>query len=148
MHDGAASGAAPSGDAVVAGLVRAINRHDAKQFAAFFADEFEGTDVALAQPVRGSVGVEKAVAAYLGAFPDAEMTVLDLVVRADAAALVWTARGTHQGALMHIPPTGKTARVRGMTFLRLARGKVVSGSTVWDVAGLLRELGLLPELQP
>jgi hypothetical protein len=37
--------------------------------------------------------------------------------------------------------------VCGNTFLSLREGRITRAETVWDVAGLLRAIGLLPELQ-
>ena len=47
---------------------------------------------------------------------------------------------------MRIPPTGREVAVRGVSILTIADGKVTHGETIWDTAGLLRALGLLPEL--
>ena len=55
-------------------------------------------------------------------------------------------RGTHHGTLMRIPPTGRQVAMRGVSILTIAEGKVTHGETIWDTAGLLRALGLLPEL--
>jgi predicted ester cyclase len=59
---------------------------------------------------------------------------------------VWTASGTHLGLLMNIPPTGRQVRIHGVSVMTLANGKVQRGFYIWDVAGLLRSIGLLPEL--
>jgi hypothetical protein len=47
---------------------------------------------------------------------------------------------------MHIPPTGRFATVRGVSILTFMDGKIYRGQYMWDVAGLLRAIGLLPEL--
>ena len=36
--------------------------------------------------------------------------------------------------------------MRGVSALTLRDGKVIRGLYIWDVAGLLRNIGLLPEL--
>jgi predicted ester cyclase len=70
----------------------------------------------------------------------------EMVVQGNRVAVVWKARGTHQGTLMNIPATGRPVAVRGVTLLTVAEGKVSRALYLWDVAGLLRDLGLLPEL--
>ena len=47
---------------------------------------------------------------------------------------------------MHIPPTGRKIAVRGISVLTIENEKITSGLYVWDAAGLLRAIGLLPEL--
>jgi predicted ester cyclase len=59
---------------------------------------------------------------------------------------VWTARGTHRGSVMNIPPTGRAINVRGVSVLTIENAQVKNAIYIWDVAGLLRNIGLLPEL--
>ena len=47
---------------------------------------------------------------------------------------------------MHIPPTGRRVTVRGVTLLTIDGDSVRRSESLWDVAGLLRAIGLLPEL--
>jgi ketosteroid isomerase-like protein len=64
-------------------------------------------------------------------------------------------RGAHQRvhvlaaftrAFPDIPPTGREIEVRGVSLLTVEDGKITHGLNVWDTAGLLRALRLLPEL--
>jgi steroid delta-isomerase-like uncharacterized protein len=66
-------------------------------------------------PEGMSVGVEGAkrfVEMYRSAFPDTQMTVEDLIAEGDKVVTRWTARGTHQGELLGIPPSGNWWRLR------------------------------------
>ena len=56
------------------------------------------------------------------------------------------AHGTHLGTLMNIPASGRSVSVRGVSVFTLAAGQVSRATYIWDVAGLLRTIGLLPEL--
>jgi hypothetical protein len=47
---------------------------------------------------------------------------------------------------MNIPPTGRNVEVLGTSVLTVGDGKIARGLYIWDVAGLLRSIGLLPEL--
>jgi hypothetical protein len=49
---------------------------------------------------------------------------------------------------MNIQATGRSVAMRGMSLLTLEDGKIKCGLYIWDVAGLLRSIGLLPELYP
>lgn len=129
-------------------LLGAWNDHDADRVAAFYASGFEGIDVGEAAPQRGPDGVRASFARYLRAFPDLRLHGDEILVDGDRVALFWTARGTHLGVLMSIPATGRQVVVRGASLLTLdpGSGKIVRARYIWDVAGLLRHLGLLPDL--
>jgi steroid delta-isomerase-like uncharacterized protein len=58
------------------------------------------------------------------------------------AALRWVATGTHQGDGLGIPPTGKTMRINGMSFILVKGGKIVEGWDTYDQHGMLQQLGL------
>lgn len=47
---------------------------------------------------------------------------------------------------MNIPATGRSVKVRGVSMMTIAGGPIQRTWRVWDLAGLLRTLGLLPEL--
>ena len=57
----------------------------------------------------------------------------------------WTARGTHQGELLGITPTGKKFSITGISFLRIANGKIAEQWVNWDTLGLLQQLGAVPQ---
>ena len=131
---------------LVRNLLEAWNAHDVERIKTFYAPEYEGVDVGQAEPQHGSQGVSRLVKRYLQAFPDLYFVDDDVVVQGNQAVLVWTAHGTHGGELMRIPPTGRDITVRGTSVLTVENGKVTRGLYIWDVAGLLRSIGLLPEL--
>jgi steroid delta-isomerase-like uncharacterized protein len=127
-------------------FVGAWNAHDAARVTALYADGYEGQDVGLAGIQHGPEGVRAALYGYLAAFPDFRLMPDDLVVQDDRIAVFWTAAGTHRGPLLHIPPTGRSVTLRGCSYLIVREDRIVRGLHLWDVAGLLRTLGLLPEL--
>lgn len=131
---------------LVKDLVIAWNSHNLDRLITFYADEYTGDDVALASPRTGPEGVRQTMSHYLTAFPDLHFTLDELITHDNRAALAWTAQGTHQGKVLNIPATGRPITARGATFLIFADCKIVKASHIWDVAGLLRCLGLLPEL--
>jgi steroid delta-isomerase-like uncharacterized protein len=133
-------------DLIAAELVAAWNAHDSDHLEALYAATYEGTDVGDTAPIRGPAGARRAVERYLRAFPDLHLTLERSVTDSGQVALFWTARGTHRGPLLHIPPTGRFVAVRGSSLLTVQDSRITSGLHIWDVAGLLRSLGLLPEL--
>ncbi len=127
-------------------LLEAWNSHDIDRLAALHAAHYEGIDVGQAVPQQGLDEVRQTFNHYLQAFPDIHFTVEETLAQGERLTLVWTARGTHQGTLMHIPPTRRRVQVRGISVLTVQDDKITHGLHVWDVAGLLRHIGLLPEL--
>ncbi len=131
---------------LVEDLLDAWNAHDTGRITTFYAPEYEGVDVGEAEPQRGPQAISRSVDRYLRAFPDLRFVEEDVVIQGDRAVVVWTAHGTHGGKLMHIPPTGRKIAVRGISVLTIENEKITRGLYVWDAAGLLRAIGLLPEL--
>lgn len=131
---------------LVAELTDAWNVNDVELVASFYASDYEGMDVGEAALQRGPEGIRQTLARYGRAFPDLRFIVGETIVQGNRVALIWTARGTHQGIFMNIPPTGRTIEVRGVSLLTIEDGKVTHGLYIWDVAGMLRAIGLLPEL--
>ncbi len=131
---------------ILHGIIDAWNAHDGERLVEYFAPDYIGFDVAQAAPVYGQEGVYGSFQRYLSAFPDIRFTPDQIVIENDQVTMAWTASGTHQGKFMHIPPTGRFATVKGVSILTFSGNKIVRGQYIWDVAGLLRALGLLPEL--
>ncbi len=127
-------------------LVEAWNSHDPERVASWYAEDCYGLDVAIARPQLGREGVRQMFAAYYHAFPDLQITPDEIIVEGDQVALFWTARGTHLGSILNIPGSGRCITARGVNRLVLQDGKIVETLTIWDVAGMLRGLGLLPDL--
>lgn len=127
-------------------LIEAWNDHDPEKVQSCYADDCEEVDVAAREPFKGSAMVRKLMRYYLRGFPDVQVTMEELICDGDRAALTWTLRGTHKGRFMNIPPTGRQVEVRGATTFTVSNGRVHRVLRIWDLAGLLRGIGLLPEL--
>lgn len=126
-------------------LLDALNAHDLERVAGFYADSFVGVDVGQSQPQHGPRERVHVLASFVRAFPDLRVTG-DALAYGNRVALFWTMTGTHRGTIMRIPPTGRSIYVRGTSLLTVERGKITHGLQIWDTAGFLRSLGLLPEL--
>jgi len=67
------------------------------------------------------------------------------VIASDAAVVVrFRLHGKHTGAFFGIPATGKTVDVAANVILHVRDGKVSRVLGIFDEAGLLRQLGVLP----
>jgi steroid delta-isomerase-like uncharacterized protein len=127
-------------------MMAALNSHDVERLVSLFTTDYEGIDVNQALPQRGRGEARMSLENYFAAFPDLRMVEHETVISSDRAAVCWKARGTHSGSIMHIPPTGKEVEVRGATLLYIDGTQINRAVSIWDVAAMLREIGLLPEL--
>lgn len=95
---------------------------------------------------KGPEGARQLVGLYRTAFPDLRFTIDDEIVEGDKIVQLWTARGTHNGSLMGIPPTGKPAVITGITVVRVANGKITEDWANFDTLGMLQQLGVIPPM--
>src|SRR6266496_1269642 len=69
----------------------------------------------------GPEAVKHEVAAFRTAFPDAHVTIEQMISEGDTVAFRFVLRGTHQGTFGRFPPTGKEVVLTGWTpFVLLA----------------------------
>lgn len=125
---------------------QAWNSHDIDRVLNFYSFDCVGSDVGQTTLIRGREGVRSMLEMYWKAFPDLQFTITDTVVQDSRLVVVWVAGGTHQGPIMNIPPTGHKVEVRGVSIIDIKDGLVIRGQYIWDLAGMLRHMGLLPEL--
>jgi len=86
------------------------------------------------------------------AFPDLHFEIHDILAEGDRVAFRSTMTGTHLGPLSlgpgpTIPATNRAISVAHMHFVRLVGGKGQELWHVWDLAGLMRQLGAAPVQQ-
>jgi len=110
----------------------------------YLAPGYTGHDPSEPEAIRGPEGFRGQVEKYLAAFPDTRFTIDDQFAEGDRVATRWTARGTHQGEIGGISPTGKEVTVTGLTFTQFDGGKVIEDWITWDALGMLVQLGAVP----
>ena len=98
------------------------------------------------QTLYGPEGFKQFANTYHTAFPEAHFTIEDVIAGGDTVALRWTARGTHNGELMGIPPTGKQVTVSGITITLISDGKTVESWGEFDALGMLQQIGVIPKM--
>jgi steroid delta-isomerase-like uncharacterized protein len=130
--------------------IAAWNAHDADAFLELFSDELVWSDWTQPEPIRDKEGARRYFDSWGTAFPDMQLKVLDRVVGDDAVAAELEFTGTNTGPLrmggMEIPATNKSVVGRGSYMVRVREGKIVEFSTHPDAAGLMLQLGLMPQM--
>jgi steroid delta-isomerase-like uncharacterized protein len=111
------------------------------------ADELMAPDVVIHMPTGEVVdldGLKGFAEMWRSSFPDWNSTFEELIAEGDRVAERWTARGTHQGELAGIPPTGKRVEVPGSVFYRIVEGKIVEFRGQLDMMSLMQQIGAVP----
>jgi steroid delta-isomerase-like uncharacterized protein len=85
-------------------------------------------------------GVEKFVRQFLQSFPDLQHTVDEMIAEGDHVAVRFATHGTHSGEWMSFPATGRAIHYTGVTWARIADGKIIEHHTWWDQADLMEQV--------
>lgn len=109
------------------------------------AEDHVNHDPAFPQNSPGPDGAKEVVNLYHGAFPDAQITIEDQIAEGDRVVTRWTGRGTHQGDLMGVPPSGNRVTVAGITINRIAGGKIAESWDNYDALGMMQQVGAIPQ---
>jgi steroid delta-isomerase-like uncharacterized protein len=112
----------------------------------FYAHDYVVEDITAGRVREGWEGMKQWTKSVFTAFPNLNYSLVDHVEEGGKIVLHWLAKGNHQGPLMKIPPTGKNVFIHGMSILHLENGKIKHGQVMWDLAGVLRQIGLLPSM--
>jgi steroid delta-isomerase-like uncharacterized protein len=88
----------------------------------------------------GSAAIVQVVAMIRAALPDLTRTVADQIAENDRVVTRFIDRGTHRGALLGIPPTGRAVTLEGINIDRIRDGRIAEIWHVEDIAGLLHQL--------
>ncbi len=131
---------------VARNLARALNSHDLERIEALHASDFTGYDTGRPTPIVGPQEIRNIFDYAFVGLPDFRVHVLDFIADDSRTATRWRVEGTHRGSLLHIPPTMRHVSFEGYTVLTVEHQLIKSSHTIWDMAGLLRQLGLLPAL--
>lgn len=96
-------------------------------------------------PVRGIDAYKEWAGQMLNGLPDAKIEIQDTFTVDDRVAARWTVRGTHDGDLFGIPPTGEATEVTGLALFRIEDGKIAEKWYQQDDLRLLQQIGAVPE---
>jgi steroid delta-isomerase-like uncharacterized protein len=108
----------------------------------FYADDYTLHDPTM--PVHGRESFKQYVRMYHGVFPDLHFTIEEMVAEGDTVAWRITARGTHKGALMGIPPTDKPVAISATIISRFVDSKWSQDWLNIDMLGMLQQIGAIP----
>ena len=91
-------------------------------------------------------GMRVAGASFRAAFPDWRSELHHLVAEGDFVAEHFTARGTHRGELMGVPPTERQITLPGINIFRVRDGRITERWGRVDDLWFLQQLGVVPRV--
>ena len=107
-----------------------------------FTRELNGITVA-----KGPLELEAYIKNYIRAFPDLKITIEDILQNNRQLICNWSFIGTNTGKFAEYLPTGKKAKVAGVSFFQFTEdGKILREETYYNELYLLQQLGYT--LQP
>jgi predicted ester cyclase len=77
------------------------------------------------------------------AFPDLQVTIEEQRAEGDRVLTRFRTRGTHQGELWGIPPTGKEVQITNMSMCRIEGGKMAEEWPAPDRLGMMQQLRVI-----
>ena len=134
-------------------LVASFRSKDPEPYLRHYAENAELTDPSTPQPVRGKDAIRKNWEQWSTAFGELEASLQHGIVSGNKAAILIDMKGRHTGDLAlgpgeTVPATNKTVKQQIAAFLTLdSEGKIVRDQTVFDLASMLQQLGLMPSPQ-
>jgi steroid delta-isomerase-like uncharacterized protein len=129
---------------VVRRSIDALNAGRLTGYMDLVADNYVHHD-ATAPDTTDRAAVEQFLQGMLTAFPDAQVTIEDLIAEGDKVVKRYTVRGTHQGDFSGIPATGNPVTFTGATVYRVQDGQFTEGWWNYDVISILAQIGALPQ---
>lgn len=93
------------------------------------------------EDVRGRAAIREYVGTLQAVFTTEEATVEDIVADEATCATRYSFRGTHDGELFGIEPTGRTVEGSGVSLIHVEDGMVVEEWDFTDVFGIMQQIG-------
>jgi steroid delta-isomerase-like uncharacterized protein len=118
--------------------------HDLDRLLPLFTDDVVYEDVTMGVVNHGKNELRTFGEGFFAAFPDVTFELTSRFATGSQGGSEWVMRGTHQGDMPGLPATNKRIEVRGASIFEFEGDKVRRCSDYWDMATLLKQLGLMP----
>jgi len=111
-----------------------------------YADDFTSEDIILQQKISDKQQLHAFFSNFANTDPALGVhtfTAISYTGTEESGTIQWSWKAQHAGDFMGFPAAGKETVTRGMTLHVYRDGKIVSDTTLWDVAAVLRQLGVV-----
>ena len=133
----------PDPSAIAREYLEAWNRRDWETFRGVLHPEYTytGGDGEKQQGPEAGLAVGQM---FANAFTDGKIEIRKISVAGDVAVVEFTARGTHDGDLMGIAPTGRRMELPVCTVLEFRDGSIHTEREYMDMLHMMQQLGVAP----
>ena len=94
---------------------------------------------------EGIEGVKALIKEFRTGFPDLKANIEDIFTSGDKVTVRATLTGTHTGAFMNIPASGKQINVSVIDILRFEGEKAAEHWGITDNMAMMTQIGVIPE---
>lgn len=129
------------GEIIQYGCIQGLIMGELDDIREIFADDLDYTNLEGEQGDLDDMIEEAAM--FQEAFPDIEADIEEMIVQDDRVAFEFTTRGTHEGTMQGMPPTGNEVAARGIGFATVEDGLITEYKLVFDRYGMFEQLGLV-----
>ncbi len=105
-----------------------------------YADDAVVEDPLFGTMIAGKEAIAQRKMAEMMSMRGATIDVTNRFAHQNQVVAEWVVRGTHEGAFLGFPGTGRQIEVRGVTVVTRERGKITKESLYYDVADVRRQL--------
>jgi len=116
-----------------------LNKRRFEELTTLIADQYSG-----AKGTQGLAGFQRSLKELIGAFPDAQWGIVEIVAEGNKVMLKQVVTGTHKGTFQGIAPTNKSIRIQAYAIYEFEAGKIIRSEVQTDRFGFLQQLGVLP----
>ena len=127
-------------ESIVRAFYEPFNTGDTSIYDTILAEDWADHPLAPGQQ-PGRAGFAPIVAGFREVFSDLSITNDDVLVAGDKVAVRSTGRGTHQGTLLGIPPTGKQVEFMAIDIHRIENGQIAESWHIEDYLSVIFQLG-------
>src|SRR5579884_1713359 len=93
---------------------------------------------------RGPQVIKEHVNTWVTGFPDLHFSIEQILSEGDRVMAELRVEGTHNGAWLGIPASGKKIQIRMVTVHRVEHAKIVEDWVLVESLGVLEQLGVVP----
>jgi len=83
-------------------------------------------------------------AMLFSAFPDYNLTIVDIIAEGDKVSFRVNLKGTNTGEMMGNPPTGNKVDITNSNWVRIVDNKIVELWVTMDRLSMIQQLGAIP----
>ena len=128
-----------------------FNSRDFTKIKSLISEQADWSDIAAGAKYQGQQCFQHYAQNWLTALPDGKVAIQNVINAGDFVVIELLGSGTHTGSFKspsgEIPATGKKVQMNVCDVLQFRDGQLIGAHTYYDVATLLRQIGVMTKLK-